>query len=81
MNAAISADQLNVFFAIGPWVVGIVVLIVVWVMARGGQAKVAPVGRTFACANCGRRGMREHMVPQPHEGAVVWYCSRCSGSH
>jgi hypothetical protein len=81
MSSAISADNLNWFFGIGPWVLTIAVLVAAFFMARAGKSHVAPVGRTFACANCGRRGVREHMVPQPHEGAVVWYCSRCSGSH
>ena len=34
-------------------------------------------GATYACAKCGKRGAREHMVPQTHEGAVSYYCSNC----
>ena len=37
-----------------------------------------PIGQTFACANCGRRGRREHMVPQQHGGATSWYCAHCA---
>lgn len=37
-----------------------------------------PLGKTYACAQCGRRGNHEHMVPVTHEGAVVWYCSHCA---
>jgi hypothetical protein len=43
-------------------------------VAEGG----APIGQTFACANCGRRGQREHMVPREHGGATSWYCTRCA---
>lgn len=81
MSAYFSEDHLNAFFGILPWVFGLAVFFAVYFVTRKHGAEVAPVGRTYACANCGRRGVREHMVPQTHEGAVVWYCSRCSGNH
>ena len=53
----------------------------VW-LAKRREAATGPgtLGATFACANCGRRGSREHMVPQVHDGAVSYYCSHCAGS-
>jgi ribosomal protein L37AE/L43A len=40
-----------------------------------------PIGQTYACASCGRRGVRDHMVPREHDGAVSWYCAKCAGGH
>ena len=55
----------------------IVILIAYFRLREGGRASVV-MGKTYSCAHCGRRGKHEHMVPVTHEGAVVWYCNRCS---
>ena len=81
MSTYFSADHIAAFFAIVPWIFAIAIFVAAYLMTRGERSHTAPVGRTFVCANCGRRGVREHMVPQPHEGAVLWYCSHCSGGH
>ncbi|HTU81206.1 MAG TPA: hypothetical protein VMF61_03700 [Candidatus Acidoferrales bacterium] len=80
MEPQISQTAFDTFFAWAPLVVGIVIYAIFYVAKRheetvpGGSA----IGRTYACANCGRRGTREHMVPRQHEGAVSWYCARCA---
>jgi len=59
---------------------GVAIYAAFWVAKRnetGGAA--VPLKATFACAQCGKRGSKEHMVPQVHEGAVSYYCSRCAG--
>ncbi len=74
-----SQDAVNLFFAFAPMVLLLAVLIATFVGTRGGTvtAPSAPA-KTYACASCGRRGKREHMVPVTREGAVVWYCERCA---
>lgn len=74
----LSSDAVNYFFSIAPWVVFTAILIATYVAARKSQVSHVPVGKTYACAQCGRRGKHEHMVPMSREGAVVWYCTRCS---
>ena len=56
------------------------VLIVTYRATRGQRAAApgAAAVKTYACAQCGRRGKRDHMVPVSREGAVVWYCPRCA---
>lgn len=82
MDAQISAAGLATFFAYAPLFIGLVILIVAWAAKRHEDTGIGvPVGTTFACAGCGRRGARDHMLPQVHEGAVSWYCPRCAGSH
>lgn len=56
----------------------VIVLAVVYYATRHEGAAATVHGKTYACAQCGRRGKHEHMVPVTHEGAVVWYCGRCS---
>ncbi len=73
--------MLSHFFGFAPEVIGVVIFVIAYLMVRNQVAVSTPIGQTFACGNCGRRGVREHMVPQAHEGAVSWYCSRCSGGH
>lgn len=70
-------------FAWTPLFAFVLVLIVAYVMAhRNPRAAAVHGGKTYACAQCGRRGKHEHMVPVRHEGAVVWYCGRCArGAH
>lgn len=66
-------------FAWMPLFAFVVVLTIVYVAARRAPAQVGvPMGKTYACAQCGRRGKHEQMVPATHEGAVVWYCARCA---
>jgi hypothetical protein len=77
----ISQDTFAHVFAYAPLVIGLLIVLVAYLMVRGQVTVKAPIGQTFACANCGRRGIREHMVPQTHEGAVSWFCGRCSGAH
>lgn len=82
MDAAISPGQLSGFFAWAPLVLGVVIYLVAWTAKRGeGHDVTVPMGQTFACANCGRRGVREHMVPQAHAGAISYFCAKCSGAH
>ncbi|HVA33755.1 MAG TPA: hypothetical protein VNG31_06370 [Candidatus Baltobacteraceae bacterium] len=79
MGPQISPSAFNQFFGFAPIVIGIVIYLAFYVAKRtevSGQA--VPFGQTFACAGCGRRGPREHMVPREHSGAVSWYCSRCA---
>lgn len=79
MDAVISADAFGRFFAWAPLVLGVAIYFVAWLAKRHEGETVPPTaGATFACAGCGRRGSREHMVPQVHEGAVSYYCARCS---
>jgi hypothetical protein len=77
----ISQDTFAHVFAYAPLVLGLLIVLVAYLMVRGQVSETAPIGQTFACAKCGRRGIREHMVPQAHEGAVSWFCGRCSGAH
>jgi hypothetical protein len=78
MDGVISAEALGRFFAWAPVVLGVAIYFVTW-LAKRHEGETAPSthGATFACAKCGRRGSREHMVPQTHEGAVSWYCANC----
>lgn len=82
MNATISAAKLAGFFAWAPLLLGAIIYSVAWASKRHevGDAK-APIGQTFACAQCGKRSVREHMVPQAHGGAVSYYCAKCAGAH
>jgi len=78
----ISAATFNQFFAWAPLVVGLLIYAVFYLAKRHEVAAGGPpIGQTFACANCGRRGHREHMVPHEMGGATAWYCSRCAGAH
>ena len=81
MNSpTISNETFDHMFAWAPMIIGLVIYAIFFVAKRREVAAGgAPIGQTFACANCGRRGIREHMVPQQHEGAVSYYCTRCAG--
>ena len=82
MIAEISAEGLASFFAFAPLIMGLLVVVVAWAAMRDDHDKTAVnVGTTYACANCGRRSQREHMLPQAHEGAVSWYCTHCAAAH
>ena len=79
MNAPVISQQtFDSLFASLPWIVGILVVLIAYIMVRGSLNKSTPSGQTFACAGCGRRGARDHMVPAAHAGAITWYCSHCS---
>lgn len=76
----ISATSFAHFFAWAPLVIGVVIYAIFYVAKRHEVAVGgAPIGQTFACARCGRRGQREHMVPREHGGATAWYCTHCAG--
>lgn len=74
----LSADTVNLFFSLAPIVVFTIIVIVTYMATRGQQHATAAIGKTYACAQCGRRGKHEHMVPVSREGAVLWYCGRCA---
>lgn len=77
-----SAQTLAGFFAWAPLVLGVVIYSVAFAAKRHeGHDVTSPIGQTFACARCGRRADREHMVPQAHEGAISWICGKCAGAH
>ena len=80
MNATIPSDQFNTFFGLLPWVVGLLILLVAYIALHNQSSKTVPVGQTFACSNCGRRGRRGHMVPVTHAGAISWQCAHCAKS-
>jgi hypothetical protein len=73
-----SDEVIEYFFAWAPLAALLAVLIAAYAATRGKVAAAVAHGKTYACARCGRRGKREHMLPVTHEGAVVWYCERCS---
>jgi hypothetical protein len=79
MNPVLNADVFGWFFAWAPLVLGLAIYFAVWMAKRReGVPVTGTLGATYACANCGRRGSREHMVPQTHGGAVSYYCSHCA---
>ncbi len=66
------------FFAWSPWVFVALGFGIVYYATRHEHADVVPIGKTYACAACGKRGKHEHMVPVSAAGSLVWYCHRCS---
>ncbi len=78
----LSAQTIGAFFAWAPLVLGVLIYLVAFAAKRHEEHDVTvPIGQTFACANCGRRADREHMLPQSHEGAISWLCAKCAGAH
>ena len=75
----LSSELIGRFFAFAPLVLGIVIYTITYVVKRKELVVASPIGQSFACAQCGRRGAREHMLAQTHDGAVSWYCTRCAG--
>ena len=75
---AMNGQIINEFFAWAPLTVFIIIVFSAYFMTRHEVAGTKVMGKTYACAQCGRRGKHEHMVPVTHEGAVVWYCGRCA---
>jgi hypothetical protein len=79
--AQISAGGFDAFFAWAPLVIGLAIYSAFYIAKRHESGPAAtPVGQTYACAGCGRRGSRDRMVPQNHGGAVGWYCTNCAAS-
>ncbi|HYL26392.1 MAG TPA: hypothetical protein VEW74_01090 [Candidatus Nitrosotalea sp.] len=80
MIAEISANTFDSFFAWAPWIIGLVIYFAFYLAKRHETATVpASSGpTTYACSGCGRRGTREQMVPQVHDGAVAWQCASCA---
>jgi hypothetical protein len=73
-------DTFDMIFGYAPLILGVIIYAIFFVAKRHeAAAGGVPIGQTFACAKCGRRGVREHMVPQEHEGAVSWFCGKCAG--
>jgi hypothetical protein len=74
-----NAELIRDFFAWAPLTLFVIVMVILYAATRRvPQHAGTPFGKTYACAQCGRRGKHEHMVPVTHEGAVLWYCSRCA---
>jgi hypothetical protein len=74
-----SSELINNVFAWAPLTAFVIVMIALYAATRREPAHSSTAhGKTYACAQCGRRGKHEHMVPVTHEGAVVWYCARCA---
>ncbi len=79
MNPQISGSTLGAFFAWAPLVIGIAIYLALYIAKRHELAVAgAPIGQTYACAACGRRGARDQMIPRQHSGAVSWYCGSCA---
>jgi DNA-directed RNA polymerase subunit RPC12/RpoP len=84
MNPTISSDTFDTFFAWAPWVVGVAIYLAFYLAKRREVATSRAFAtqttgsQTFACAQCGRRGPRDQMVPQDHGGAVGYKCSNCA---
>jgi hypothetical protein len=75
----IDPSSFNTFFAWAPVTVGVIIYLAFYIAKRSEVTESGPpIGQSYACANCGRRGTREHMVPQEHAGAVSWYCAHCA---
>jgi hypothetical protein len=80
--AEISAGAFDLFFAWAPVVIGLAIYLAFYIAKRheGVTAPASSMEQTYACAECGRRGPRDQMVPQNHGGAVGWYCADCAAS-
>lgn len=79
MDPVVPDSLLGSFYACAPVVLGLAVFFAYW-LAKRNEGVTAPstLGATYACANCGKRGSKEDMVPQTHDGAVSYYCSNCA---
>jgi hypothetical protein len=80
MGPIVSGSTFDQIFAYAPLVIGVVIYLAFYVAKRHEATEGGvPIGQTYACAGCGRRGARDQMVPREHGGAVSWYCARCAG--
>ncbi len=78
MVAFMTAQIIREFFAWAPLTIFVLLLIAVYLATRQRPPSRVAIGKTYACAHCGRRGRRDQMVPVSQEGGVVWYCGRCA---
>lgn len=85
MNPKIDAGTFDSFFAWAPWIIGIIIYLTFYIAKRRECAPVpvavthaGPVTPTFSCAQCGRVGTTEQMMPQDRGGAVTYVCAHCS---
>lgn len=80
MIAEVSSDAFNSFFAWSPWVIGAIIYAAFFIAKRheSSSSNTSAAKTTYACANCGRRGALEQMVPQQHGGAVGYQCAQCA---
>ena len=81
MTAPVLSDDLfNNLFAWSPLVLGLAIYVIFFVAKRKEVTEgPPPVRQHLACAQCGRRSLREHMLPKQRDGAFSWYCPRCAG--
>lgn len=78
----ISADTLRNFFFLAPIVLGVAIYAFAYFAKRHEFATTAgTLGESYACSSCGKRGSKEHMVPQTHDGAISYVCAKCGGAH
>lgn len=77
-NSVLDNNALGTFFAWAPLVLGVIIYFAYWLAKHNEGSGSVNAHHTYACANCGKRGVREHMVPLAHEGAVGYYCSNCA---
>jgi hypothetical protein len=79
VNAPIlSNETFDTFFAYSPLVLGLAIYAVFFIAKRSEVAVDAPIGKSDACADCGHRHARHHMVPAQRDGAVGWVCQNCA---
>ena len=74
----LSPETVGSFFAYAPLVLGLIIFFAIWGAKRNEKPAAANATHTYACATCGKRGARDHMVPMAHEGAVGYYCANCA---
>jgi len=73
-------DKINLYFAIAPFLIFAAIIVITYAATRHEAPKAVPVGQSFSCVKCARRGNREHMLPVREEGVIAWYCPRCSAT-
>jgi DNA-directed RNA polymerase subunit RPC12/RpoP len=85
VNPRISPDAFDSFFAWAPWIIGIVIYAAFYIAKRQERTPLpaavthaGPVTPSYSCAQCGRVGTTEQMVPQARGGAVTYVCANCA---
>lgn len=82
MEPIVSQEKLAAIFAWAPLVLGLAIYAAYYIAKRHEFVTTAATfGTTYACSSCGRRGTKEHMLPQTHDGAISYVCSKCGGAH
>ena len=82
MEPMISPQTLQYFFFSAPIVLGVLIYAYFFFAKRHEFVTTAgTLGETYACASCGKRGSKEHMLPQTHDGAISYVCAKCGGAH